>query len=150
MFEVATHYPVIATLLFFKTLLFMSVSVEVCITTNIRLGCHSLQNYSYRMMTMIKDVKMLPNSGMCAAQARVCQPLLEMLVLWGKWAKWPNLDFEWSQRRSKDCSFLFFASFYELDAVDTLWIWCSGAKISHQVPRLTWMRVGELEKIYFL
>ena len=73
MLKVATHYLVIATLLFFKTLIFMSVGVEVCITTNIRLGCHSLQNYSHRMMTIIKDVKM----------SNLCQPLLEMLVLWG-------------------------------------------------------------------
>ena len=29
----------------------------------------------------------------------------------GKWAKWPNLDFEWSQRRSKDCSTLFLPVF---------------------------------------
>ena len=78
MFKVATHYPVIATPLFFKILLFMSVSVELCITTKIKYYLKDGHSHIHTELFVQND-----DNDNTILKCLVCQPLLEMLVLWG-------------------------------------------------------------------
>ena len=85
---------------------------------------------------------------MCQCANVVCQPLLEMLVLWGNEQNGPIWTLNGATEGQRIAPF-FFCQFLWIGC-RTLWIWCSGTKISNQVPRLTWMRVGEPDNIYLL